>query len=68
MGNFWAEFISSVVFAVIGFALGIVGYKLFDWATPGDLGKEISDGNIAAGVALAGVFVAVALIVAAAIR
>ncbi|MGE5577515.1 MAG: DUF350 domain-containing protein [Syntrophothermus sp.] len=68
MDNFLVEFISSVVFAVIGFVLGIVGYKLFDWATPGDLGKEISNGNIAAGVTVAGIFVAVALIVAAAIR
>jgi uncharacterized membrane protein YjfL (UPF0719 family) len=58
----------SVVFAVLGFVLLFLGYRLFDVLTPGDLSKRImEDGNLAAAV-LAGAFVvALAIVVHAAI-
>jgi len=58
----------SVVFAILGFGLLFVGYKVFDALTPKDLGKVIfEDGNVAAAI-LAGAFViALGIIVAQAI-
>jgi len=58
----------SVVFAVLGFVLLFIGYRVFDALTPTDLNKRIfEDGNVAAAI-LAGAFVlGLAIIVAMAI-
>ena len=56
------------LFTVIGVALAILGYKLFDAATPGQLHREIVENrNLAAAIVGAAVIVGVCLIVAAAI-
>jgi putative membrane protein len=59
----------SVLFAVLGFILLFVGYRIFDMLTPTDLNKRIfEDGNSAAAI-LAGAFVlGLAIIVAMAIN
>jgi uncharacterized membrane protein YjfL (UPF0719 family) len=59
----------SLIFAVLGFILLFLGYRIFDMLTPADLNKRIfEDGNTAAAV-LAGAFVlGLALIVAMAIN
>ncbi|MCC6173729.1 MAG: DUF350 domain-containing protein [Chloroflexi bacterium] len=47
----------SLIFALLGFILLFVGYRVFDALTPTDLNKRIfHDGNVAAAV-LAGAFV-----------
>ena len=58
----------SISFAVIGFALLFVGYRVLDLLTPHSMSKQIfEDHNMAAAI-LAGAFViALALVVAAAI-
>jgi putative membrane protein len=58
----------SIVFAVLGFVLLFVGYRVFDWLTPTDLSDDIfKKGNVAAAL-LAGAFViALAIIIHAAI-
>jgi putative membrane protein len=58
----------SLVFALLGFILLFVGYRVFDKLTPTDLNKRIfEDGNVAAAI-LAGAFVlGLAIIVAMAI-
>jgi uncharacterized membrane protein YjfL (UPF0719 family) len=58
----------SVVFAILGFVLLFIGYRVFDALTPTDLNKRIfQDGNVAAAI-LAGSFVlGLAIIVAMAI-
>ncbi|HTH49468.1 MAG TPA: DUF350 domain-containing protein [Candidatus Limnocylindria bacterium] len=56
------------LFTVVGVILAIVGYKLFDAATPGNLHKEIVEHrNVAAAIIGAAIIVGVCLIVAAAI-
>ena len=46
----------------------LVGFKIFDWITPFSLNKEIEEkNNTAAGVIVAGIMIALGLIVAAAI-
>jgi putative membrane protein len=59
----------SLVFALLGFALLFIGYRVFDALTPTDLNKRIfEDGNVAAAI-LAGAFVlGLAIIVAMAIN
>ena len=59
----------SLVFAILGFILLFVGYRVFDALTPTDLNKRIfEDGNVAAAI-LAGAFVVgLAIIVAMAIN
>ncbi|MFN8635110.1 MAG: DUF350 domain-containing protein [Chloroflexota bacterium] len=58
----------SLLFALLGFVLLFVGYRVFDALTPTDLNKRIfEDGNVAAAI-LAGSFVlGLAIIVAMAI-
>ena len=52
----------------MGVGVAIVGYKLFDRCTPGDLHKEIIENrNVAAAIVGAAIIVGVCIIVAAAI-
>lgn len=56
-----------LLFALIGIAVAIVGYKLFDKCTPGDLHNEIiQNKNVAAAIIGAAVILGVCIIVAAA--
>jgi uncharacterized membrane protein YjfL (UPF0719 family) len=58
----------TLMFSLIGIAISIIGYKLFDHFTPGDLHKEIVENkNIAAAIIGAAVIIGVSIIVAASI-
>ena len=60
--------IETIVYGALGIVVLMVGFKVFDWVTPFSLNKEIAeDNNVAAGVAVAGIMIALGLIVAAAI-
>jgi putative membrane protein len=55
-----------LIFAFIGIAAAIIGYKLFDKCTPGDLHKEILEHrNIAAAIVAGAVIIGVSIIIAA---
>lgn len=57
-----------VLFAAIGIAVAILGYKIFDKFTPGDLHKEIVEKqNVAAAIIAGAVVIGICIIVAAAI-
>ena len=57
-----------LIFAGIGIAAAIIGYKLFDKCTPGDLHKEIIEHkNIAAAIVAGAVIIGVSIIIAASI-
>jgi uncharacterized membrane protein YjfL (UPF0719 family) len=56
-----------VMFAIIGILLAIVGYKLFDRCTPGDLHREIIEHkNVAAAIIGGAIILGVCIIIAAA--
>ncbi|MDP3070689.1 MAG: DUF350 domain-containing protein [Opitutaceae bacterium] len=56
-----------VLFALIGIVAAIVGYKLFDKCTPGDLHHEIiQNKNVAAAIVAGAVILGVCIIIAAA--
>ena len=64
MGGFIIE---GIVFSIVGLIILMVGYKVFDMATPYDLNRQIAEeNNTAAGVAVAGVLISLGIIVAAA--
>jgi putative membrane protein len=56
-----------LLFTAIGIAAAIVGYKVFDKCTPGNLNKEIVEHkNVAAAIVAAAVILGVCIIIAAA--
>lgn len=58
----------SLVFALLGFVLLFLGYRLFDALTPTDLNKRIfEDGNVAAAILTGSFVIGLAIIVAMAI-
>lgn len=59
---------AAAAFGGLGIVMAIVGFKLFDWITPGDLGNEITGkSNIAAAILAGAVVIGVSIIMAAAI-
>lgn len=69
VAGFWSEVLSSLVWLILALVFCGIGYKFFDWITPWDLNKELAeDQNTAVGVSMAGIFIAIGLIVAALIR
>lgn len=59
---------NMIVFAAVGIAVAILGYKLFDKCTPGDLNKEIVENkNVAAAIVAGAVILGVSIIIAASI-
>jgi hypothetical protein len=62
------QIVESIIYSIIGLIVLVVGYKIFDLVTPYDLNYQIAeDNNTAAGVAVAGILIALGLIVSAAI-
>ena len=59
--------LNMLLFVAIGIAAAILGYKLFDKCTPGDLNKEILENkNVAAAIVAGAVILGVSIIIAAA--
>jgi uncharacterized membrane protein YjfL (UPF0719 family) len=58
----------TILFAVIGFVLLFVGYRVFDWLTPTNLADDIfNKGNVAAALFAGAFVIALAIIVSHAI-
>ena len=59
----------SAIFAVLGFVLLFIGFKVFDWLTPTDLAHQVFENNNLAAAVLAGAFIiGLAIVVSAAIN
>ena len=61
------ELLSTLIYAALAIVLMFVGYKFFDWITPYNFSEEIEEKNPAMGAVIAGIFIAVAIIIRAAI-
>jgi putative membrane protein len=59
--------LATIVFGIVGIVLAIVGFKMFDWATPGNLQEEVLQKNNLAAAIVAGAFVIGICIVVAAV-
>jgi uncharacterized membrane protein YjfL (UPF0719 family) len=65
--NIW-DLISTATYGLLGIALSVVGYLIFDLITPFSLGKElVEDKNIAVGIVVAGIIIGISIIIAAAV-
>jgi uncharacterized membrane protein YjfL (UPF0719 family) len=61
--------LAVLAFGAVGILLALVGFKLFDWMTPGNLGAEITTKqNIAAAILAGAVILGVSIIIAASIH
>ena len=66
--NFGMSVLSTIIFGVVGIALAITGFKLFDMLTPGKLEEEIvQKQNIAASILGAAIILGICLIVSRAV-
>ena len=61
--------LTTALFGLLGILLAVIGFKLFDGLTPGNLQKEVFEkNNIAAGILGAAVVLGVCAIIAAAVH
>ena len=66
--NLESQLVNSALFGLLGIALAIAGFKIFDFLTPGNLQKEIFENkNMPAAVLAAAFIIGVCIIVAAAV-
>jgi len=74
MEHFWADLkpaamISTVVYSIIGLVIFGAAYHFMDWLTPFSLRKELEeDQNVAIAIVMGSVFIALAVIIQAAMR
>jgi putative membrane protein len=69
----WDEFgmalLAAAAFGLLGIVLLALGYKVFDWITPKlDVEQKLQEGNVAVGVAVGALLIAIAVVVFAAIH
>ena len=68
-GTLLSNFVAAIVFALLGVALFVIAFMFFDKMTPGSIWKELlEDQNVAIGNLMAGIAIALAIIIAAAIH
>ena len=61
----WEAALATVVFGLLGIGLAVLGFKIFDRVTPGNLEEEIvKKNNIAAAIITAAFIIGVCLIIA----
>jgi putative membrane protein len=59
----------NFAYAALGVALMFLSYKVIDWLTPEvDFPAELRKGNVAVGIVIASIFIAIALIVGRALN
>lgn len=59
----WAEIMNTVIYAGIGVILMLVSMYLFDLTVPYDFNKELKEKNVASGFVIAGIFIAIGIII-----
>ena len=69
----WDEFgmaiFAAASFGLLGIALLMIGFKVFELITPKlDVEKKLQEGNVAVGVAVGALLIAIGIVVAAAIH
>jgi putative membrane protein len=67
--SFGMALLSSVTFGLVGIALTLLGYKMFDWLAPKiDVQEELAQkGHIAVAIVVAAMILGVAMVVSAAV-
>ncbi|HEV2292252.1 MAG TPA: DUF350 domain-containing protein [Tepidisphaeraceae bacterium] len=64
----WHSFVFAALFGIMGIALSIIGYKLFDWISPIDVEKELAEKqNVAVAIVVGSFIVGVCFIIGRAV-
>lgn len=65
LSAFAAELGSTILYSVVGIVMAVIGFKVVDWLTPGDLAEEVAHKENRALAVLAGsMMVGVCIIIA----
>jgi len=65
MASFAAELASTIIYSIVGIVMAVIGFKVVDWLTPGDLAEEVAHKENRALAVLAGsMMVGVCIIIA----
>lgn len=63
--SFAAELASTIIYSIVGIVMAVIGFKVVDWLTPGDLAEEVAHKENRALAVLAGsMMVGVCIIIA----
>mgnify|MGYP004534262147 CR=1 FL=1 len=63
METLWNGVLETLVYGGMGLGLMFISMFLFDLAVPYDFNRELKEKNVAAGFIIAGLFIAVAIII-----
>lgn len=63
MGIDWMEVLNTIIYAGLGIVLMLVCMYIFDLTVPYDFSKELKEKNVSAGFIIAGIFIAIAIII-----
>lgn len=68
--TFWTGLLGSIVFGLVGIALVVLGFKVFDWVTPHiDVERELAQkNNLSVAIVTAAVILGVCYIVGQVVR
>ncbi len=68
--HFWPGFVGAVLYGILGLALVLLGFKLFDWITPKmDIQKELAEKhNVAVAIVVAAILLGVCILVASVVH
>ena len=55
------NFVYAILGAIITLVFMVIGYKIFDKMTPFDTSKELADKNVAVGIVVGSLFIAMGL-------
>lgn len=64
----WIEILETLAYGGLGIILMLVVMYIFDLAVPYDFNKELKEKNVAAGFIIAGIFIAIAIIIRTVIK
>lgn len=59
----WMEILNTIIYAGLGVVLMGISVYIFDLTVPYDFKKELKEKNVAAGFIIAGIFIAIAIII-----
>ena len=63
MNLFWAQILDTILYGFLGIILMQISMWVFDLAVPYNFKQELKEKNVGAGFIIAGLFIAVAIIV-----
>lgn len=64
----WMEILNTIIYGGLGIILMLASVCIFDLTVPYNFNKELKEKNVAAGFIMAGIFIAIAIIIRTVIK